>query len=62
MYDRIWECADGRQVPVGQMETSHIVNCIRLIHRKSARGRRWRWEWLPGLELKLEIRNMEDRS
>ncbi len=59
MHDRIWETADGRLVPVSQMETSHIINCIRKIQR-SRKG--WRKEYLDRLLLEIEIRNMRDRS
>lgn len=30
----IWYCADGRDIQIRQMETSHILNCLRMIERK----------------------------
>jgi hypothetical protein len=29
-----WTTAEGVEIPISEMETSHIQNCINLIHRK----------------------------
>jgi hypothetical protein len=52
MYDRIWKCRDGRELPVGRMSSRHIVHSIRLIRRTG-----WRREFLDRLVLELEMRS-----
>ena len=32
--DFIWETKDGKKIPVGEMEESHIINCIKFGERK----------------------------
>lgn len=32
--DFIWETKDGKKIPVGEMEESHIINCIKLCEKK----------------------------
>ena len=54
MLVRVWQCADGRWIPLNQMSERHIVNCINMILRR----RNWRREWLEPLELELEIRRI----
>lgn len=44
------------------METRHIFNCLRMMDRARARGRRWREEYRDRLELELEIRSMRSRT
>lgn len=55
MYDLIWVTKEGRMIPVSQMDTSHIVNCIMKI-RRSKTG--WRKECLERLELELFARSL----
>ena len=62
MMDRIWVCRDGSKIAVSAMRTSHIMNCLRMMDRARARGRRWREEYRDRLELELEIRAMRDRT
>lgn len=59
MHDPAWLTRDGRMMKISEMETSHIVNCIAKIQRS---GGRWRGEYLPRLELELEIRSLQRRS
>lgn len=59
MNDPLWITADGRMMYAGEMETSHLVNCIMKIKR-SRKG--WRREYLPRLELELELRNLNIRT
>lgn len=53
MQDMVWVTRDGRSLLISQMDTSHIVNCIAKINR-SRTG--WRAEYLPRLQLELDIR------
>lgn len=55
MRDRIWRCKDGRTLTVAQMTTTHIIHSIRMIQRCSG----WRRDYLPRLELELEIRKLK---
>lgn len=59
MLVRTWICADGRAIPLNQMEESHIIACIRKIQR-SRKG--WRRHWLEPLQLELEIRRLGKQS
>lgn len=54
MYSGEWVTARGERLLISQMETRHIVNCIRLIQRRGG----WRRNKLPALQLELEIRGM----
>lgn len=49
-----WQCADGRRIPIGAMELSHLHNCIAKIQRH--RGC-WRAQWLEPLCAELERRS-----
>lgn len=53
MQDKVWITKDGRRYLVRQMETGHIVNCIRMIQRNPG----WRDEYLDRLLLELAIRD-----
>lgn len=48
-----WLCRDGRRIPVAEMETSHILSCIRMIHRREYR---WRSRYLGQLQEELRKR------
>jgi hypothetical protein len=54
MRDMVWVTRDGQRLLVSQMETSHIVNCVRKIQR----SRGWRQEYLDRLILELRIREL----
>ena len=62
MRDTIWRCADGRRIPISQMELRHLRNCIAMIKRgHDAQGRRVSRRTksiLPRLEIELVIRNI----
>lgn len=49
----IWKQKDGTKIPIKDMTTSHIKNCIKMIVRKE-----WREEWLSEL-LKELIKRKE---
>ena len=57
MFVGIWTCADGRRVAIPEMETRHIINCIRMIQRK----KNWRRHYLDRLLLELEIRGIQNQ-
>ena len=59
MQDKMWECRDGRRLLVSQMEYTHILFCIRKIQRSKVG---WRKEYLPRLELELDIRRLQERE
>ncbi len=50
----VWQCKDGRLIPVNQMTDSHLANCIARIIRLN-----WRREWLERLQLEQQIRSMK---
>ena len=54
MQDKIWVTKDGRQIPVRQMERSHILHAIARIER----SKNWRKEYLERLKLELVIRDV----
>lgn len=54
MKDMIWRTKDGRIMTVAEMRTSHIKNAIAMINRH----RNWRRNYLPRLQLELEIREL----
>lgn len=54
MQDMVWITRDGRRYLVREMETRHIINCVRMIQR-SKTG--WRREYLDRLLLELAIRD-----
>lgn len=62
MMDRVWVTREGIRYRVSAMETRHIFNCLRMMDRARARGRRWREEYRDRLELELEIRAMRSRT
>jgi hypothetical protein len=54
MRDHIWRTRDGRLIPVRQMTTDHIINCIRLIQERQGL---WRRGYLARLQMELNYRN-----
>jgi hypothetical protein len=64
MHDPIWRCADGRRMRIGEMATSHVQNCIRMIERgHDGLGRRVGRKTralLPRLKLEIDIRNIRN--
>lgn len=59
MQDTVWITAKGERILVSNMDTSHINACIAKI-RRSRKG--WRKEYLPRLELELDIRSLNLRQ
>ena len=55
MQEMIWVTKDERSIPICNMDTDHIMNCIRKIQR-NRKG--WRKEYLTRLNLELEIRTL----
>ena len=50
-----WRMADGNLIAIRDMETSHIKNCIKMIHRKN---NTWRPQYLRYFETELERRKL----
>lgn len=48
-----WRTAGGKEIPINEMATSHILNSIKKIKYSN-----WRTDWLPYLEKELARRNM----
>lgn len=48
----IWTCQDGTKVRICDMETSHIINSLRMMNRNFS----WRIEYKYALERELIIR------
>ena len=55
MLELIWRARDGRFYRVADMQTSHIVNCIRMIERKWP----WRSRYYERLKLEFEMRAID---
>ena len=49
----LWETKDLDLIPISQMTTHHIQNCIRMILKSN---KRWRGEYLQYLEHELNTR------
>ena len=49
-----WTTADGDLIPYGEMQTSHLLNCKRMIERKNG----WRREFLRYIEHELRLRGI----
>ena len=47
-----WTTAADEFIPYGKMETSHLLNCKRMIERKNG----WRRDFLPYIEHELRLR------
>jgi hypothetical protein len=58
MQDKVWITARGERLLISKMDTSHIINCIRLMQRK----KNWRRGYLDRLLLELDIRNVTQRG
>lgn len=54
----IWRMKGGIRIPIKDMETNHIKNCIKMIYRSN---RQWRREYLPALRRELTKRRWEER-
>lgn len=66
---RVWECKDGTTIPITEMSTRHIRNCIELIAKSIKRGKPWRIDYLAPFAEELEqreffetMRNMSDEE
>jgi len=51
-----WTTRDGRLIPIDQLHTDHIRNCIARIKCSVARGKPWRTAYLETLVLELDRR------
>lgn len=54
----IWETKDGQRIPVSQMRTSHIKNCIKMIYKSNGT---WRRNFLRFFEEELRYRHWNKR-
>lgn len=59
VYNEVWETKDLKRIRIKDMETSHIINSVKMIVR-SKRG--WRIEYLPALIKQLKKRNVEYKN
>lgn len=55
LLHEVWVTRDGRRMHIGEMQTSHIINCINKIKRHKGR---WRWHYLERLEYELGLRSV----
>lgn len=55
MFSGEWVTREGNVLVIAEMQTRHIINCIRMIERRG----RWRRHKLAALRLQLEIRGRE---
>lgn len=51
--EEIWECKNGKRIPIKNMTTNHIKNCIKMIVKSIKNGHNWRVNYL--LPLKEEL-------
>lgn len=51
----VWRMRDGSLIAIKDMTTSHIKNCIKMIHRS---GDTWRREYVKYLESELKRRGI----
>lgn len=51
-----WRTADNKLIAIKDMETSHIKNCIHMIHKKNGT---WRYQYLRYFENELRRRKHE---
>lgn len=58
-YIPVWFTAENECIPIREMETSHIQNCIRRIYRKNGT---WRHQYLRLFEYVIRKRRWEDRG
>nr|DAI45589.1 MAG TPA: hypothetical protein [Bacteriophage sp.] len=54
-----WRMADGNLIAIRDMETSHIKNCIKMIHRKNDV---WRHQYLEYFEAELLKRKSSQKT
>lgn len=57
--NNIWVTREGLRIPIHDMETRHIENCLNMIYRSNGR---WRREYLPALQQELLKRKQEEKS
>lgn len=50
----IWRTRHGNLIAIKDMSTSHIKNCIKMIHRSNDT---WRYQYLKYFEIELHKRN-----
>ena len=39
-HDEVWNCRDGRKIPVGEMDIDHVRNVLRMLIRSKRRADR----------------------
>ena len=54
----VWQTANGTLIPITEMQTSHIMNCMALIYRR----RNWRREWLKRFAFELKVRSIMETT
>lgn len=52
----IWVCKDGTEIPLSEMTTSHLNNCVAMIKRSVKFNKTWRVDALPYLYEELSKR------
>lgn len=55
-YDFIWETKGGQQLTHGEMETSHLLNCIKVLERRG------KGESLHANAMRYEIKSREAKD
>lgn len=53
LENRIWVTSDGHSIPISEMDTQHIKNCIHLIYKRNGN---WRHQYLRLFEDELRKR------
>ena len=54
-----WRTREGKLIPIKDMTSSHIINCIRMIERS---GNTWRPQYLNILKEELSKRNHSNKN
>lgn len=62
VYNEVWETKDLKRIKIKDMETSHIINSVKMIVKSIHNKRYWRVEYLPALIKQLKKRNVEYKS
>ncbi len=68
-FELCWKTNVGESIPITEMSTRHIKNCIDKINRSIKLGRPWRTSYLTALKAEydsrmflVEMRNMSDEQ
>lgn len=54
-----WTTINGEVIPIKEMKSSHILNCIKLIKHRRALGKPWREQYMTILLGELVHRNFK---